>query len=212
MNLPFTVEQFLNIFVSYNTSVWPAQILLNILGIAAIGFCFRKTPSRTVPLILAGLWIWTGVVYHILYFSVINPAAFLFGALCIIQGGIFLWFGFSPGMEFRFVPGWRAYTGALLILYGLVIYPVLGYFLGHRYPASPTFGVPCPTTIFTFGLLLWTTHRLKWFCYLLPLIWSVIGFTAAFTLGVREDIGLLVAGIVGTTLLATMRTSPGEGN
>ena len=94
-----------------------------------------------------------------------------------------------------------------MLLYGLVIYPVLGYFLGHRYPASPTFGAPCPTTIFTFGLLLWATSRVNWFYYMLPLIWSLIGFTAALNLGVREDIGLLVAGIAGTLLLA-MRQTP----
>jgi len=93
----------------------------------------------------------------------------------------------------------------VLILYGMVLYPVLGYFLGHAYPASPTFGAPCPTTIFTFGLLLWTKGRVKWFLLVLPLIWSLIGFGAAVKLGIREDIGLLVAGLVGTIVLLAKR-------
>lgn len=37
-------------------------------------------------------------------------------------------------------------TGSLLMLYAMMIYPALGYFLGHVYPKAPTFGVPCPTT------------------------------------------------------------------
>ncbi len=35
-----------------------------------------------------------------------------------------------------------------------------------------------------------------------PALWSLLGFTAAFTLGVYEDIGLLVAGVVGTVIVA----------
>ncbi|WP_414541485.1 DUF6064 family protein [Nostoc sp. CCY0012] len=29
------------------------------------------------------------------------------------------------------------------------MYPLIGYALGRIFPTSPTFGVPCPTTIFT---------------------------------------------------------------
>jgi hypothetical protein len=44
--------------------------------------------------------------------------------------------------------------GALLVFYAMVIYPLLDSVLGHGSPQAPLFGVtPCPTTIFTFGLL-----------------------------------------------------------
>jgi hypothetical protein len=84
----------------------------------------------------------------------------------------------------------------------MVVYPVIGTLLGHAYPQSPVFGVaPCPTTIFTFGLLLWTTAKVPKYVLVIPLLWSLLGVTAAFTLGIREDTGLLVAGVVGTILL-----------
>ncbi len=86
----------------------------------------------------------------------------------------------------------------------MVIYPVLGHFLGHVYPNSPTFGAPCPTTIFTFGLLLWTTTRVRWYILVIPCLWAIVGSSAAISLGIREDTGLLVSGIVGTAVL-TMR-------
>lgn len=85
----------------------------------------------------------------------------------------------------------------LLIAYAMIVYPVIGTVLGHGYPSSPSFGVaPCPTTIFTFGLLLCTNARVPKSLLVIPLIWSLIGFYAAVSLGIREDIGLLLAGLV----------------
>ena len=92
-------------------------------------------------------------------------------------------------------------VGGFFILYGLLIYPLLGYFLGHVYPYAPSFGVPCPTTIFTFGLLLWTDSKFPKYLLIVPLLWSMIGFMAAFQWGVLEDLMLLVSGIVTTGLV-----------
>jgi hypothetical protein len=210
MTLPFTLEQFLGVFAAYNRSIWPIQVLLNALGILAILLCFRSNvPSRSVSAILAVLWIWTGTVYHLLFFSSINPAAFLFGGLFIVQGALFFTIGVvKQRILFDFQRTLRGFIGVVLLLYGLLVYPILGYVLGHVYPYSPTFGAPCPTTIFTFGLLLWTTNRERWYLLVLPGLWSVVGFIAALKLGIQEDIGLLVAGIAGTILLSTRRDSP----
>ena len=84
-------------------------------------------------------------------------------------------------------------------------YPALGDALGHRYPAAPTFGLPCPTTIFTIGLLLWAAHRMPRAVLVIPIVWAVFGFQAAVFLGVREDLGLLVAGASAAMLLFPKR-------
>ena len=210
MSLPFSTDQFLNVFSLYNNSIWPWQMLLNVLGIAAVLLCFRPHPrSAIIAAILAALWLWTGSVYHLAFFSSINPAAYLFGSLAILQGGVLAYFGvLKHDIAFGFRKDIGGYAGAVFLAYGLVVYPVLGYFLGHVYPSSPTFGAPCPTTIFTFGILLWTTSRVRWYIVLLPLIWTVVGSSAALTLGILEDIGLLVSGIAGTALLAGRRVHP----
>jgi hypothetical protein len=83
----------------------------------------------------------------------------------------------------------------------MLIYPVLGHFLGHTYPRSPTFGLPCPTTIFTFGLLLWTGRGFPKYLLAIPAIWSMIGFFAALQLGVLEDVMLLMTGLVATLMI-----------
>ena len=74
--------------------------------------------------------------------------------------------------------------------------------LGHGYPRSPSFGVaPCPTTIFSFGLLRLTSAKVPRSVLVIPFLWSLLGFTASFLLGVPEDIGLVVAGVLSVGLL-----------
>ena len=58
----------------------------------------------------------------------------------------------------------------------------------------PAFGVPCPTTIFTAGLLMLAAPR-SWLLSVVPVIWSLIGGSAASLLGVPADYALPVAGI-----------------
>jgi len=204
MNLPFTPEQFFDLFAQYNLAVWPMQLALYLLALAALFMAVKKNPysDRTIALILAFFWLWIGLVYHLFYFTRINPAAYLFAGLFIIQGSLFLAAGvWRQKLSFRFQPDLYSWVGAALILYGLLIYPLLGYFLGHRYPHSPTFGLPCPTTIFTFGLLLWTGPKVPKYLLALPLVWTFIGFMAAFQLGVLEDVMLPVAGLAATALI-----------
>jgi hypothetical protein len=82
------------------------------------------------------------------------------------------------------------------VIYASVIYPLIGLWTGHGYPGMPMFGItPCPVTIFTFGLLLLTTAPVSRWLLPIPFIWSLIGGSAAFLLGVPQDWLLLVSGI-----------------
>jgi hypothetical protein len=203
--LPFTAEEFFQVFIRYNLSIWPLQILAYALGVLAVGLAFRRSSysDMTVSAVLAFLWFWMGIGYHLLFFSAINPAAYLFGALFIVEGLLLQWVGvLQKGLSFRFRLAPRPLVGALLVLYAMFIYPLIGSLLGHGYPRSPGFGVaPCPTTIFTFGLLLWTEGRVPRRLLVIPALWAVIGSFAAFGLGVREDFALLPAAIVAVVLL-----------
>jgi hypothetical protein len=204
MNLPFTVDQFLSVFEQYHQTVWPMPIILNFLGLVAVFLALRRFAfsNLLITTILAFFWLWIGIAYHLAFFAAINPAAYAFAALNVIQGIIFLTIGIIyHRLSFRFKPDVYGIIGALLILYAMVIYPTLGNAFGHIYPKAPTFGLPCPTTIFTFGLLLWTDIKVPRIVLIIPFLWSVIGFTAALKLGVFEDTGLLVAGIVGVVLV-----------
>ena len=205
MNIPFTVEQFFAVFRNYNEAIWPAQVLAYVLGILALVLAYResKMSNRIISGILAIFWIWMGLFYHIFHFSVINPAAWVFGIVFILQGLLFLVVGIVLNkLTFRFTVKPLPIVGAIFILYAMVIYPVLGMYFGHLYPAAPMFGVaPCPATIFTIGILLWTTDQVPGYILIIPFLWSLIGMSAAINLRVPQDYGLVISVVCGTVLL-----------
>ena len=199
MRMPFTPEQFLDVFRQYNEAVWPAQWLLYAAGAAAVVLAFSRSPhaGRVISAILAGLWLWMGIVYHVVFFRPINPAALIFGGAFIAQATLFVWLGVWRGrLTFGVPRGASSVLAVALILYALVLYPMLGRALGHVYPAAPTFGLPCPTTILTLGLLLLAAPSRPRVLFVIPLLWTAVGTSAAVQLGMFEDFGLLVAGVV----------------
>jgi hypothetical protein len=208
------VDQFFDVFEAYNTAIWPAQYVAYILEIAGVYPAARDgvARSRILSGILALFWGWMGVAYHFVYFSRINPAARIFGTLFVLQGMILALVGcVLPRLRFHFTPKTIPIVGALFILYALVAYPLIGLLFGHSYPRSPVFGVsPCPATIFTFGLLLWVSHKVPMFVVAIPFLWCLIGVSAAINLHVPQDYGLGVAGILGTVLVF-VRNSESKG-
>lgn len=175
------------------------------LGILALVLAYResKMSNRIISGILAIFWIWMGLFYHIFHCSVINPAAWGFGIVFILQGLLFLVAGILLNkLTFRFTVKPLPIVGAIFILYAMVIYPVLGMYFGHLYPAAPMFGVaPCPATIFTIGILLWTTDQVPGYILIIPFLWSLIGMSAAINLRVPQDYGLVIAVVLGTILI-----------
>jgi len=51
-------------------------------------------------------------------------------------------------------------------------------------------------------VLLFSEKRLPWHLYTIPFLWSLIGFSAAVNLGIKEDFGLVIAGILGSLIPA----------
>lgn len=180
------------------------QIIFYALSVIVFYLIFKSSNngSRLILFILSFFWGWIGMVYHLTFFSVINKAAFFFGLLFLIQGILFLFsIVFNHYYLFSYKNNFYGITGMILIVFSLVIYPLLNLAAGHEFPATPSFGLPCPTTIFTFGILLMNVKRTPLFILIIPFLWSVIGFSAAFTLGVYEDISLIIAGIISSILI-----------
>lgn len=212
MKLPFTTDQFLQLFEDYNLSAYPAQILLYLLAVAVIVLLFWKIKytDKIVNTLLAILWLWMGIVYHLVFFTSINKAAYLFGILFVGQAVLFIYYGvIKSRLSYRFNLNSAAVTGMVLLLFALVIYPLLSFLFGHIYPSSPTFGLPCPTTIFTFGVLLFSYKKVARVILLIPFLWSLTGFAAAISLGMQEDVSLLVAAVAATAILLYKNNRPG---
>jgi hypothetical protein len=203
--LPFTLEQFLDVFASYNTAIWPAQIVAYLLGAIALAALLRpgRASDRIVSAVLGLMWLFTGILYHGAFFSSVNKAAFAFGVLFVVEGVALLYTGVvRDGLRFAINYGFGAVIGAGFILYASLVYPLIGIATGHSWPALPMFGVtPCPVTIFTFGLLLMTTRRFSYWLLVIPFIWSLIGGSAAILLDVWQDWLLLVCGLVAVPII-----------
>lgn len=208
--MPFTEEQFFEVFQHYNQAVWPAQLLLYGIAITALILAARRGTAhkRYVAALLAVLWAWMALAYHVAFFRQINPAAILFAAFFIAQAALFVWHG-AIRQDVEISPkfsAWRV-VGSVLIVYGLLLYPFAAIMIGQRYPAMPTFGLPCPTTIFTLGILMWTRSA-PVILWIIPVLWALIATQVAIQFGVYEDFGLTLAAAIAIVFLFATRRTP----
>ena len=196
MQLPFTEMQFLEVFSGYNAMFWWVAILLWLATSFLLIQLIRHHGNSLALTVLAAVhWLWSGIVYHAVFFTAINPAAWLFALLFVSEGLAFLWFGaVQRQLTFRFEMSLRAIVGLIFLIYSLS-YPALVLWAGFRFPLAPGFAVPCPTTIFTVGLLLTAVRPVPGWLIVMPVIWSVIGGSAALSLGMTPDLALFVGGV-----------------
>jgi Family of unknown function (DUF6064) len=128
----------------------------------------------------------------------------LFAAIFLLQAALFFWSGVIRGhLSFMSSRTARTPIGWFLVGYAL-LYPGINAVEHGSVLKIPTFGLPCPTTIFTAGLLLLAAPRSRTLA-IVPIIWSAIGGSAAFLLGVTADYALPVAGVA---LATVTRTTP----
>lgn len=203
--VPLSAEAFFGTFRAYNEAFVAAPFILVAIALVMVYLAIRPTgrSDRMIGLFLAGLWAWAGIAYFMLNHATVNPAAYVFGGLFVIQAILFMHVG-TIRHRITFGPSWDAYgiTGAVLIAYALILYPVIGLATGHPFPETPTFGVPCPTTIFTLGLLLWTTSRVSGWVLVIPVVWAIVGTVAVLNWGVWQDLMMPIAAVLTAGMLS----------
>lgn len=209
MALPFTHDQFLDVFAAYNRAIWPAVIGLWAITALAVARWYAGAPGspRLLSIVLALHWAWSGAVYHLAFFRPINPAATLFGIVFLVQAVLFLWRGIGgEGLVIKAPKsGWQI-PATLLIVYAMA-YPALGVFFGLTVPRLPSFGVPCPTALLTLGVLLLVPRPAARLLGVIPVLWALVGGSAAWLLQIRADLALPVGGLL---LLVYMITPQGS--
>jgi hypothetical protein len=210
MRLPFSRDQFFEVFTRYNQAVWPAQVMLLVVAaMIVLATVYRR--RRVAAGLLALLWAWMAVAYHFAMFSNINSMAYVF-AIAFVTEATLLGAWASRSDAGSGAEPLEVTAGSALIAYALFAYPAIAWILGQRYPSTPTFGVPCPTTIFTLGVFCFFIRQLPAYLLVVPIAWAFVSLSAAVQLGVVEDFGL-VAGALATTVLwgsARRRTAQRE--
>ena len=203
------VEEFFDLFGSYNEMYVIVIILTYVLAIVALLMAFRKSDysSRFISITFTFLWLWIGIVFGILVFGPVPavmagielPGAwYLFGGIFVIHGIILLYFGvIKDTFSVTWKPDTQHYMGLLLILYGLVFYPLVGLLTGRVFPEYPVFGIaPCPVTLFTIGLLLWSDVKPSPILMFIPIFWGFMGIVPVLFYEVYADIGTVLAAII----------------
>lgn len=195
--MPFTQEEFFAVFAAYNAALWPLPLLTYLLGFAAVGLTVWRSrrATATILIAIALMWLINGVAYHWTFFAGINPIARGFGILFVLQALLLVGVSLvSPSFRITAQRDARTVLGLGLAAFAMIVYPVLGGLAGHAYPAVPVFGIaPCPTTIFTIGILLMGTWRVAKWLLVIPAVWAAVGGSAAVLLDVPQDFGLIVA-------------------
>lgn len=207
-------EEFFALLETYNVVYWPVHVVTFLLGVTAVVLALKKATGfdRIISGILASLWLWSGVIFLIVFFGPSTPMIFgitvpgfwyAAGALFIIQSIVFLYFGvIRRSIAYGSDGNPYATVGLVAIAYAMIVYPIIGYITGHPIPGYPLFGsAPCPVTIFTVGMLLLTNRRMPRLVPIIPLIWGLMGILAVVVFSVWADVGLFAAGILGFLIL-----------
>jgi len=201
--LSFSLKEFLIVLESYNLDIWPLQIIAYVLILLVLFFSLKPTKysAKIVLVVLSFFWLFTGIVFCFLYWTTSHIFGYIFGIFCVLQGFIFLYSIIKSDITIGSTDKTYTLIGVLFVLYAIIGYQILGYYLGHIYPKFFAVGlVPCPTTIFTFGIFLIINKKIPIKYFVILLMISLGGFLAAYN-GIYEDIGLVIVGILVTILI-----------
>lgn len=198
MKTPFSTEQFFSVLENYNHFVFPFQLIILAIGAVLIGLIVSSKHLKTrFPAVFTGLlWIYTAVFYHFFFFTAINPAAWIFGSLFILQGGLMLYETiYKKRLDSATDNKKQRIFGFVFVLYGVIIYPLISYLSEGSIAGTISLGLPCPSTILTFGVFLGYGKNFSRYLLIIPAVWSLIGISAAINFGVYQDFVMPVAAI-----------------
>jgi hypothetical protein len=189
---------------TYNETTWPIQVVM-ILAAAYLTYRVFAKPSPTTDVwtkaFLAFSFAWNGIVFFLVF--VRNPISMFTGApLFIIVSVLFVVDIFAKKTRFGFPRGkWmRRFTIAWIVL--ALLYPLIGWPLGHVYPKVLLPLFPCPLTVFAIALVAAAVPKTdkKVFIALLP--WALLGLPKCFgALDCYEDCVLFGSGVYGLIVL-----------
>jgi hypothetical protein len=140
--------------------------------------------DRVVFVALAGAWAWVAWGFLHRRFATINWAADYAAACFALQAAALLWVGVARGGRVRrrkLSP--TDPVAILLIVLGVLVYPLIAPMLGRPWPQAEVFAVmPDPTVVTTLGFLLLAEPPRR-VLIVLPALWCL--FSGAMLWGLR---------------------------
>lgn len=200
--LLFSPQTYYRLFELHNQAWWPLPLIALALGMA-LPVLWRlggAGAGRIMALILAAGWLWVAWAYHAQRYASINLLADLFAWAFVGQAVLLLWLG---TVRNRFMPvpatatGWTARIGLMLVLCGVLGFPLLAPLLGRSWAHAEIFGMaPDPTVLVTLGVLLLAGARSLWMLFPIPLLWCLISGTTLWAMDAPEFALLPLAAVL----------------
>jgi hypothetical protein len=188
--LLFSPRTYYRLFELYNAALWPAHLLVPVLGAAILALLRTggRGRSRIVSLLLAGCWLW--VAWGFLYdrYATINWAATYFAGLFALQALLLALVGGLGGkLDFVAPAGGQRWAGLLLFLFALLVLPLAGLLLGRGWSGIELFALaPDPTALATLGLLLLASGPARWALMTIPVLWCAASGATLWAMGAPD--------------------------
>jgi len=182
------VNIFWEIIGEYNKKTIIVQIILFVLGIFTFILSYTGRIKWIIKLTLGIIILYIGIVYFWYYGTEMIQKYFAF-PLFIISGLLFIFESIKNKQDI--LEKFNKIQFILLIFY--LLYPLVSFILGNRFPKMVTFIMPCP--IISVSIVIYSAYKIKNKLLLVCMaLWGLTG-VKAFLANAYEDIILLICGI-----------------
>ncbi|QCO19545.1 MFS transporter permease (plasmid) [Azospirillum brasilense] len=196
--LLFSPRTYWRLIERHNEALWPAHVLMLLLGAAILLWLIRPRPwsDPVIAGILTVLWSWLAWSFLWERYATINWAASYVAPLFALQAVLLAVVG--GRLRWSLSRAGRAPIGFALFLYALVLHPLAALLAGRTLGGAEVFGMtPDPTAIATIGLVMMADGRWSWLLLVVPTAWCLASWATLNSMGSPEQWVLL-----GATLLA----------
>ncbi len=206
--LLFSPRVYWRLFELNNHAFWPLQLAMLAVGLALVLFAllWPRASSRWIGLVLATLWVFVSWSFLWERLAGINWAIAYVVPLFGLQALMLAVIALSRGdLVFRAAD---SAGGLLLVVAGLLVYPLLPFLFGRPLATAEIFGIaPDPTVIVTLGFLL--ASRAGSALFATPIFWLLLSGVTLRTMSEGQAwVPLSAAGIV-IAMLALRLRRPG---
>lgn len=204
--IPFTPEVYWRLIERINETFWPLHVLTFALGIAALVLALRGK-SRIALVLLAPVWLTSGIIFHLTYYAELNWAAPWFGRAFIAQAAVLLVIAAFTRRNKAHQRANKAtiWIGTTIATLALLAYPLIAAIPGPGPTHAETFGLhPDPTAIATLGILLIALRGMAaWLAILIPFLWCLITTLTLIPLEAAWALLPLAIALIAVTFLVT---------
>ncbi len=189
--LLFSERAYWRLFELHNAAIWPAHILVAVLGAAIAWRVLSPRPwsSRGIALILAAAWVFVAWAFLWSRYRTINWAVSYLAPLFVIEAVLLAWIGgLRDRLDFAARGSVGGVLGFVLFLYAMAIHPFVAMAAGRPLAGADVFGLtPDATAIGTLGLVAMAKGGAAvWLLLAVPLAWCAVSAATLYTMSAWE--------------------------